>query len=73
MLFTAIDHSKSTATGRCTFFIGGPTVGTGHCEWWRGTGKLRGFNSEWKIGTISLHVFSIDGTYSFDRDHSEGD
>ena len=73
MLFTAIDHNKSTATGRCTFFIAGPTAGTGHCEWWRGTGKLRGFNSEWKIGTISLHVFSINGTYSFDRNDSEGD
>jgi hypothetical protein len=72
MLFTAIDHRQSTATGRCTFFIAGPSVGTGHCEWWSGTGKLRGFNSEWKIGTIALHVFSINGTYSFDRDGSEG-
>jgi hypothetical protein len=73
MLFTAIDHRQSTATGRCTFFIAGPSVGTGHCEWWSGTGKLRGFNSEWKIGTIALHVFSIKGTYSLDRDGSEGD
>jgi hypothetical protein len=73
MLFTAIDHRQSTATGRCTFFIAGLTAGTGHCEWWSGTGKLTGFNSEWKIGTIALHVFSINGAYSFDRNDSEGD
>jgi len=73
MLFTAIDENQSTATGRCTFFIGGPTAGTGHCEWWSGTDRLAGFESNWVIGTIAPHVFSINGTYSFDRGHAEGD
>jgi hypothetical protein len=73
MLFTAIDENQSTATGRCTFFIAGPTAGTGHCEWWSGTDRLAGFESSWVIGTIAPHVFSINGTYSFDRGHAEGD
>ena len=73
MLFTAIDERLSTATGRCTFFIAGPSAGTGHCEWWSGTGKLAGFNSTWIIGTVRPHVFSIAGTYRFDRDGNAGD
>jgi len=73
MFFTAIDERASTATGRCTFFIAGPTAGTGHCEWWSGTGKLTGFNSKWVIGTIAPHVFSIAATYEFDRDGNGGD
>lgn len=73
MLFTAIDKRLSTATGRCTFFIAGPSAGTGHCEWWSGTGKLAGFNSTWIIGTVRPHVFSIAGTYWFDRDHGDDD
>ena len=73
MKFTAIDKRHSTATGRCTFFIAGPTAGTGHCEWWRGTGKLSGFNSRWVIGTLAPHVFSIAGTYRFDRDGNGDD
>ena len=68
MLFTAVDERLSTATGRCTFFIAGPSAGTGHCEWWSGTGKLAGFNSTWIIGTVRPHVFSIAGTYRFDRE-----
>lgn len=71
MLFTAVDERQSTATGRCTFFIAGPSAGTGHCEWWSGTGKLAGFNSTWIIGTVRPHVFSIAGTYRFDRDGGE--
>jgi hypothetical protein len=73
MKFTAIDKRHSTATGRCTFFIAGPSAGTGHCEWWSGTGKLTGFNSRWKIGTLAPHVFSIAGTYTFDRDGNRND
>ena len=73
MKFTAIDRRQSTATGRCTFFIAGPKAGTGHCEWWSGTGKLAGFNSTWIIGTVAPHVFSIAGTYRFDRDHGGDD
>jgi hypothetical protein len=68
MLFTAIDKRLSTAVGRCTFFIAGPSAKTGHCEWWSGTGRLAGFNSRWAIGTVGPHVFSIAGTYRFDRD-----
>jgi hypothetical protein len=71
MLFTATDKRVSTATGRCTFFIAGPSAGTGHCEWWKGTGKLAGFKSRWMIGTIRPHVFSIAGTYRFDRDDND--
>ncbi len=67
MTFTAIDERQSTATGRCTFFLMGPKASTGHCEWWSGTGKLTGFNSVWVIGTIRAHLFSIAGTYEFDR------
>jgi|SRR5579864_5245464 len=73
MLFTAIDSRLSTATGRCTFFIAGPNAGTGHCEWWSGTRKLAGFHSSWKIGTLGPHVYSIAGTYRFDRDGNSGD
>jgi hypothetical protein len=30
--------------------------------------RLTGFRSRWVIGTIGPHVFSIAGTYRFDRD-----
>jgi hypothetical protein len=73
VLFTAIDERLSTATGRCTFFIAGPSAGTGHCEWWSGTGKLAGFNSTWIIGTLGPHVYSIDGVYRFDRVGNRGE
>jgi hypothetical protein len=73
MKFTAIDKRHSTATGRCTFFIAGPKAGTGHCEWWSGTGKLAGFHSNWMIGTLGPHVYSIAGTYRFDRDRHDNE
>jgi hypothetical protein len=73
MLLTAIDERASTANGRCTFFIAGPKAGTGHCEWWSGTGRLAGFQSRWVIGTLAPHVYSIAGTYQFDRDADGGD
>jgi hypothetical protein len=71
--FTAIDRRESTATGRCTFYFAGPAAGTGHCEYWRGTGKLAGFNARMAVGsTTTANVYSLKGTYWFDR-HEDDD
>lgn len=70
--FTAIDERGSTATGRCTFYFGGPAAGTGHCEYWRGTGKLAGFHAAMAVGTAGANLYSLQGTYWFER-HEDDD
>jgi hypothetical protein len=71
--FTAIDKRESTATGRCTFYFAGPAAGTGHCEYWAGTGRLAGFHAMMAVGTTtSANVYSLKGTYWFDRDDDQG-
>ena len=70
--FTAIDKRESTATGQCTFYFAGAAAGTGHCEYWAGTGKLAGFNAAMAVGsTSSPNVYSLTGTYWFDRDDDQ--
>jgi hypothetical protein len=71
--FTAIDERASTATGQCTFYFAGPAAGTGHCEYWAGTGKLVGFHAAMAVGSTSTaNVYSLNGTYWFDRDGHQG-
>jgi hypothetical protein len=71
--FTAIDRRESTATGQCTFYFAGAASGTGHCEYWSGTGKLAGFHATMAVGTTtSPNVYSLNGTYWFDRADDQG-
>lgn len=70
--FTAIDARDSTATGRCTFYFAGPAAGTGHCEYWTGTRKLSGFHATMAVGTAGVNLYSLTGTYWFDR-HNDDD
>lgn len=71
--FTAIDRRQSTATGQCTFYFAGPAAGTGHCEYWEGTRKLAGFHAMMAVGTTATaNVYSLNGTYWFDRDDDQG-
>jgi hypothetical protein len=70
----AIDKRGSTATGQCTFYFAGPTAGTGHCEYWSGTGKLVGFHAAISVAaTQTTSLFSLAGTYWFDRHHDDDD
>lgn len=70
ILLTAIDEEESTATGRCTFYF----AGHGLCEFWSGTGKLAGFHATIVVGTTtSPSVYSLAGTYWFDRHHADDD
>ena len=70
----ATDKRGSTATGQCTFYFAGPTAGTGHCEYWSGTGKLVGFHAALSVAATSTpSLFSLAGTYWFDRDHDDDD
>lgn len=70
----AIDERGSTATGQCTFYFAGPTAGTGHCEYWSGTGKLAGFHATISVrATTRPSVYSLAGTYWFDRHHDDND
>jgi hypothetical protein len=67
----AIDERKSTATGHCTYYQAAAyPPGHGLCEYTRGTGKLAGFHARIVVGPpTSPGVFSLMGTYWFDRDH----
>jgi hypothetical protein len=66
----ATDEQMSTATGRCTFFFAGPTAGNGHCDYWSGTDRLAGFHASMGVGSTGTpRVYSLSGTYWFDRDH----
>jgi hypothetical protein len=62
---------ESTATGHCTYFR--PTLttsGHGLCVYTSGTGDLAGFHATLMVGPpIKLGVFSVTGTYWFDREH----
>ena len=70
----ATDKRGSTATGQCTFYFAGPTAGTGHCEYWSGTGKLVGFHAALSVAaTQTDSLYSLAGTYWFDRDHDDDD
>jgi hypothetical protein len=64
----------STATGHCTYYRPTPTTsGHGLCVYTRGTGELAGFHATLMVGPpIKTGVFSVAGTYWFDREH-EGD
>jgi hypothetical protein len=66
----AIDERGSTATGQCTYYR--PAFyppGHGLCTYSSGTGKLRGFHASVLVGPPSSPgVFSLAGTYWYDRD-----
>jgi hypothetical protein len=66
----AIDERGSTATGQCTYYR--PTFyppGHGLCTYSSGTGKLEGFHASVLVGPPSSPgVFSLIGTYWYDRD-----
>ena len=70
----ATDERKSTATGQCTYYRA--TLyppGHGLCTYSSGTGKLAGFHANVVVGPpTSPGVFSLTGTYWFDR-HRHGD
>ena len=71
----AIDERGSTATGQCTYHQPQPKQpGHGLCVYTSGTGKLRGFHATIVVGPpTSPGVFSLTGTYWFDRDHGDDD
>jgi hypothetical protein len=68
----ASDKRGSTATGQCTYYR--PAFyppGHGLCTYSSGTGKLAGFRANVVVGPpTSPGVFSLAGTYWFDRDDS---
>ena len=68
----AVDKRGSTATGHCTFYI--DTV-KGLCVFWSGTAQLAGFHATIVVtGVIpDTNVYSLTGTYWFDRDHDGED
>jgi|GEM_PF-5917477 len=72
ILLNATDGS--TATGHCTYYR--PTLttpGHGLCVYTSGTRKLAGFHATLMVGPpIKAGVFSVGGTYWFDRNH-DGD
>ena len=67
------DDEDSTATGQCTYHR--PTLttpGYGLCTYWGGTGKLAGFHANVMVGPpIRPGVFSLSGTYWFDRHNND--
>jgi hypothetical protein len=67
----ATDERGSTATGHCIYFQAAAyPPGHGLCEYTSGTGKLAGFHARIVVGPpTSPGVFSLVGTYWFDRDH----
>jgi len=67
----AVDERGSTATGQCTYHQAAfYPPGYGLCVYTGGTGKLRGFHATIVVGPpTSPGVFSLTGTYWFDRDH----
>jgi hypothetical protein len=67
VILRAVDHRGSTATGHCTFYI--DTV-KGLGVFWSGTAKLAGFQATIVVtGVIpDTNVYSLTGTYWFDRD-----
>jgi len=71
----ATDEKESTATGQCTYYR--PALyppGHGLCTYSSGTGKLAGFHAHLVVGPpTSPGVFSLTGTYWFDRDHDGED
>jgi len=71
----AIDERGSTATGQCTYYQPkGYPPGHGLCVYTNGTGKLAGFHATIMVGSpTSPGVFSLRGTYWFDRDHGGDD
>jgi hypothetical protein len=71
----AVDERGSTATGQCTYYQAAVyPPGHGLCVYTSGTGKLAGFHATIVVGPpTSPGVFSITGTYWFDRDHSGDD
>jgi hypothetical protein len=66
----AIDERGSTATGQCTYYQAAAyPPGHGLCDYTSGTGKLAGFHATIVVGPpTSPGVFSLMGTYWFDRD-----
>lgn len=68
----AVDERGSTATGHCTFYIA--TV-RGLCVFWSGTAMLAGFEATIHVaGPIpDTGVYTLTGTYLFDRDHDHRD
>ena len=71
----AIDERGSTAAGQCTYYQPkGHPPGHGLCVYTSGTGKLAGFHATIVVGPpTSPGVFSLKGTYWFDRDHGGDD
>lgn len=67
----AIGERESTATGHCKYYQAAAyPPGHGLCEYTSGTGKLAGFHATIVVGPpTSPGVFSLMGTYWFDRDH----
>lgn len=69
----AIDERGSTATGLCTYYR--PAFyppGHGLCTYSSGTGKLAGFHASVVVGPPTRPgVFSLIGTYWFDRDQED--
>jgi hypothetical protein len=70
----ALDKRRSTATGYCTFYFA--TI-TGHCVYWSGTGKLTGFHADIHVAAVipglDNNVYTLTGTYWFDRDSHDQD
>jgi hypothetical protein len=71
----AVDERGSTAAGQCTYHQAAfYPPGYGLCVYTSGTGKLRGFHATIVVGPpTSPGVFSLLGTYWFDRDHGDAD
>jgi hypothetical protein len=71
----ALDERGSTATGECTYHQAAfYPPGYGLCAYTSGTGKLKGFHATIVVGPPSSPgVFSLNGTYWFDRDQGGDD
>lgn len=67
------DERDSTATGQCTYYQAAAyPPGHGLCVYTSGTGKLTGFHASIVVGPpTSPGVFSLTGTYWFDRDDDD--
>jgi hypothetical protein len=67
----ATDKQRSTAMGRCTFYI---ATNTGLCVYSSGTDKLAGFHATIVVGpTTKSNVYTLAGMYWFDRDGNDRD
>ena len=73
----ATDKHQSTATGHCTFYFETSTArGHGLCTYWSGTGKLAGFHARMVVVATTIpdsNVYTLTGSYWFDRDHHGDD